>query len=69
MASLVNRGLIPDYCREARICPLSKTGNPCVTVEDIRPISIQGQPRKIIEQMIKQMLDNSNSKLLESQDY
>lgn len=42
LADLLNRGEIPEYCREARICPLSKTGNPSVSVDDIRPITIQG---------------------------
>jgi len=53
LADSINRGIIPEYCREARMCPFSKTGNPCVTVDDIRPISIQSHPRKVIELMIR----------------
>jgi hypothetical protein len=69
LAHLINDGVIPEYCREARICPLSKTGKQGVTVDEIRPISIQSHVRKIIEQMIKQLLEDSQSDLLTSLDY
>ena len=49
LSSILSSGEIPDYCRVGKICPLSKTTNPVVTIDDIRPITIQSQPRKIIE--------------------
>jgi len=48
---------------------LNKTGSPCVSVEEIRSISIQGHPRKVIELVIKNLLECKGSTLLESAEY
>lgn len=65
----MNRNVIPDYIKVAKLFVLSKTKRSEVSLDQIRPIAVQSHILKVLEKAIKNKLFTTKSKLLEIKDY
>ena len=59
----LNKGGIKQYLKESRLILLSKTDSNEVTCDNIRPIQVTSHLTKVIEQAIKNKLEEQKCKL------
>ena len=66
---MLNEDNNPSYLKNLRLVLLSKTNKSSVDMSDIRPIAVLSQLTKILEKAIRNKIEESGSKFLESGSY
>lgn len=69
LVKMLNEDKIPSHLKNSRLVLLSKTNKSSVNMSDIRPIAVLFQLTKILEKTIRNKIEESGSKLLESGIY
>ena len=69
LVKMLNEDNIPSYLKNSRLVLLSKTNKSSVDMSDIRPIAVLSQLTKILLKAIRNKIEESGSKFLESGSY
>ena len=69
LVRMLNEDSIPDYLKHARLVLFTKNGKSCAGFFYFRPIAVLSQLTKVLENAIKNKLEESESGLLNSRNY